>query len=117
MDPRKQECRGSYLYGAGYMAVDDNTLGLVTGTKSPSNFCMGCGLKAECEDDHERIVRELLPEAAELFDRLMNDAVKRGIKPTLAAVLLGKQGKDPYMNVALDNFRRGHAERGQRLVK
>lgn len=116
MDTRKQECRGLYLYGAGYHSVEDNMLGLVTGSDSPPSFCTKCPLKAECENDHEAIVRDLLPEATETFDRLMREALERGVPSTLVAVFLSQQGSDPYMNVALDNFRRGHRERGARLT-
>lgn len=113
MDPKAQECLGLYLYGAGYYSRDENTLGLVTGQKSPPHFCLGCVARARCEDEHERRVRERLPEMAETFDRLMAEARARDIPPTLAAVMIGQQGKDPYALVAAENFTQGHADRGR----
>lgn len=114
MDPRTQECLGFYLYGAGYFARDDNTLGVLRGERNTRHFCLGeCPLRQECEDKHEERVRELLPEDCERFDRMMHDARSRGIPPTLAAVKLGERGLDPYMRIALDNFKRGHGDRGR----
>lgn len=115
MDPKRQECFGIYLYGAGYFARDENTLGLMTGrgTKQP-HFCNTCPRRVACEHEHERRVRDGQPEATDQFDRLMSEARARGIAPTLAAVLLGKRGLDPYANTAIQNFASGHADRGRK---
>lgn len=113
INPKKQECLGHYLYGAGYFARDENTLGLVTGNQSPPHFCLRCPKREECEDEHERRVRERLPEAAEKFDRLMAEARRRGVPSTLAAAVLSKRGLDPYALAAIENFNRGHADRGR----
>lgn len=112
MDPRKQECHGHYLYGAGYFSRDQNTLGLLQGRKAPPHFCLSCPKRESCEDAHEARVRELNPEASEEFDRLMMAAMRRGYEPTLAAVLIGSRGKDPYAREAVENFKLGHAHRG-----
>lgn len=112
MDPKSQDCVGLYLYGAGYYARDQNTIGLLTGNEAPPHFCLTCVARARCEDEHEKRVRELRPAAAEEFDRRMAQAVRRGIGPTLAAMYLGKQGLDPYALEAVENFKRGHADRG-----
>lgn len=113
MNPREQECIGLYMFGAGYFARDENTLSLLTDGKVPPNFCLGCRVREECENRHERRVRRLLPTKAEKFDRAMRVAVKKGIGPTLAAVMLAKKGLDPFAELAIDNFARGHAERGR----
>lgn len=113
MDPRKQECFGEYLYGAGYFSRDDNTLGLMTGSESPPHFCLRCPRQAECEDEHERRVRDAHPEATELFDRRMREGQRRGAPPTLLAMAIGREGGDPFALVAVENFKRGHAERGR----
>jgi hypothetical protein len=112
MDPKVPECVGFYLYGAGYYSRDENTLGLVTGRKSPPHFCLSCVARERCENEHERRVREKLPEMAEEFDRLMTEAQRRGVPPTLAAVAIGQRGKDPYALMAVENFKLGHAHRG-----
>lgn len=120
MNPREQDCFGLYLYGAGYFSRDDNTLGLLTRNQSPPHFCNRCPKHEACEDEHEKRVRERAPEAAEQFDRLMREGRRRGIPPTLMAVVLGKEGKDPYAIVAIENFNRGHGDRGRQtgpLVK
>lgn len=114
MNPKTQECLGYYLYGAGHQAQEDNTLGLVTGEGAARpHFCLSCPKRTECEDEHEKRVRRIAPEAAEEFDRLMKEAQGRGMAPTLAAVLLGKRGLDPYAIEAIENFKRGHADRGR----
>lgn len=114
MDPKKAECIGHYLFGAGYFAQEDNTLGMVTGAGSAQpHFCLTCPKRAECEDAHERRVRRLAPARAEEFDRLMREARRRDMPPTLAAVWIGRQGKDPFMQEAVENFKRGHADRGR----
>jgi hypothetical protein len=112
MDPKVPECVGFYLYGAGYYSRDENTLGLVTGQQSPPHFCLTCVARERCENEHERRVRDKLPEMAEQFDRLMAEALRRDIPVTLAAVMIGKEGKDPYALVAVENFNLGHAHRG-----
>lgn len=114
MNPRTQDCLGHYLYGAGYFAREDNTLGIVTGhgTSQP-HFCLTCPKRALCEDEHEKRVRRLRGQEAERFDRMMAKARQKGIAPTLAAVWMGKNGLDPFMDTAIDNFKRGHADRGK----
>jgi hypothetical protein len=113
MDPKTQDCIGLYLYGAGYFARDQNTLGLVTGQKSPPHFCLSCPKRAECEDRHEMLTRERMPALCEVFDRRMSEAQRRGVPPTLAAMYLAKKGLDPFAKTATDNFNRGHGDRGR----
>lgn len=116
IDPRKQECFGVYLYGAGYYSRDDNTLALVTGAAGrsiPEHFCLRCPRQVQCEQEHERLVSEALPEEAELFDRLIKDAIRRDLPASLAAAYASKKGVNPYASVAMDNFARGHADRGK----
>lgn len=113
MDPRKAECLGHYLYGAGFHARDDNTLGMVTGRKTPPHFCLTCPRRAECENEHEARVRAAQPAACETFDQRMRIAIRRGIPPTLAAAYIGRKGADPFAVAAIENFNRGHADRGR----
>jgi hypothetical protein len=113
MDPLAQECMSLYLYGAGWFAQDQNTLSLLAGGEAPPHFCLQCPKNEECQDEHEKLVREQLPAEAETFDRLLNGAVRRGMPATLAAVRIGQQRQDPFALVAVDNFKRGHAERGR----
>ena len=113
-DPKRQDCLGFYLYGAGYYAREQNTLGLVTGHGSAApHFCLTCPKRAECEHEHELRVRRLAPKASENFDRLMKQARRRDIPPTLAAVHIAQQGLDPFALQAVENFKVGHADRGQ----
>lgn len=118
MDPKTQECLGLYLYGAGYYARDDNTLSMVTARtgkrETPPHFCLSCRKREECEAEHEERVRAAAPEAAGRFDELMGQARSRGVPPTLAAVHLATRGLDPYAKVAVDNFSRGHGDRGRK---
>jgi hypothetical protein len=113
MDPLAQECMSLFLYGAGYFAQDENTLSLLNGGEAPAHFCLQCPKNEECENEHEKLVRDKLPAEAEMFDRLLSGAVQRGMPATLAAVRIGQQGQDPFASVAVDNFKRGHAERGR----
>lgn len=113
MDPRNQECFGQYLFGAGWFARDDNTLGLLTGRKSPPHFCLQCPKRKPCEAAHERQVREDQPAAVERYERLMREGIRRGAGKQLIKLLIGRNGDDPFANEAMENFTRGHAERGQ----
>lgn len=113
MDPRKAECVGHYLYGAGYFSRDENTLALVTGEQTPPHFCMTCPVAQRCEDEHEMRVRALRPAQAERFDRLMRTGVRRGHSPTAIALFASTRGQDPFALVASENFSRGHADRGR----
>lgn len=114
MDPKKQDCLGHYLYGAGYYAREDNTLGMVTGNGAAQpHFCLTCPKLKDCENEHEERVRRLAPRRAEEFDKRMKQARQRDIPATLAAVWLGKNGLDPYMDQAIENFKKGHADRGR----
>ena len=114
MDPRKQECLGHYLYGAGYFAQQTNTLGFVTGGENPPHFCLQCPKRAECEDAHEQRVRRLRPAQVEKFERVMREAVRREIPPTMAARMLSNQpGGDPFAEEAVENFKRGHRDHGK----
>lgn len=114
MEPKTQDCLGLYLYGAGYYAREDNTLGLVTGHGSAQpHFCLTCPKRAECENEHEQRVRRKAPAQVEIFERRMAQARRRGVPPTLAAVWLAKQGLDPFATIATENFGRGHADRGR----
>ena len=118
-DPTKQECHGLYLYGAGYFSRDDNTLsfaigrGVASARQPPPHFCLTCLRRNSCEAEHERRVREAHPGQVELFDLRMREAERRGFSPTIAKLFLGQQGLDPFATAAIDNFNRGHAERGQ----
>ena len=114
MDPKKQECMSFYLYGAGFFSRDENTLSLLRdgGKTTPPHFCLSCPKRAECENGHERRVRATQPAPVERFDRLMKRAARKGFPPTLAARLIGKDGNDPFANDAIENFKRGHADRG-----
>jgi hypothetical protein len=114
VEPKKQECIGLYLYGAGYYAREDNTLGLVTGNAGEQpHFCLTCPRRADCETKHEQRVRRLMPAQVEAFDRIMREAVRRDVGPTMVAALLAKQGRDPFAATAVENFSRGHADRGR----
>jgi hypothetical protein len=114
MDPKTQECVSFFLYGAGFHAKDENTLAIVTGQKNPPHFCLSCIRRDDCQTQHAARVREMMPEEAETFDRLMAEGTRRGMPPTLTAALLAKDGRDPFAAVAVDNFKRGHADRGVR---
>lgn len=109
MDPRKQECHGEYLYGAGYFSRDDNSLLLVN---RPEHFCRQCPRMTSCEQELDRRVRDAVPADVERFERILAEAQQRGYAPALARMLLGRKGLDPFARAAVMNFNRGHAERG-----
>lgn len=113
MDPRKQECMGRFLYGAGYFARDDNTLGLITGNSTPPHFCMSCPQRKRCEDLHERRVRQEVPAEVDSYERIVREGKARQVPESLVKLLAGRNGKDPYANVAAANFNEGHADRGR----
>ena len=112
LNPSEQECHGLYLYGAGYHSRDENTLSLVRDRPAP-HFCLTCPRMASCEQAHERRVRELLPAETETYDLRMREADRRGFSQMIAKLFLGQQGLDPFARVAIENFNRGHAERGE----
>lgn len=115
MDPKQAECLGLYLYGAGYFARDENTLGLLTGRgTSEPHFCLSCPKRAECEDEHEQRVRQFRPAQVESFEARMRQGVRRGLGATLVAAYLGRKGEDPFAIAAVENFNRGHADRGRK---
>lgn len=122
MDPKAQECVSRYLYGAGYYARDQNTLGLISANPgaTPPHFCLTCPKRDECEDEHEKRVRQHQPAAVERFDRAMKRGIHRGVPPTLMARMLSNQGEDPFAAAAIENFQEGHRDRGAKsgaLVK
>jgi hypothetical protein len=112
MNPKTQDCLGHYLYGAGYYSREQNTLGVVTGQKSPPHFCLSCPMREECEHQHEARTRRMMPQAVEHFERRMREARRREIPPTMAAVFLAQKGLDPFALLAVENFTQGHADRG-----
>lgn len=116
MNPKTQECLGHYLYGAGYYAQQTNTLGLLSRDRKPApHFCLTCPKLAECEDAHERRVRRLRPAQVEKFERLMREAQRRGIPPTMVARMLSNQpGGDPFAEEAVENFKQGHRDHGRK---
>jgi hypothetical protein len=117
MDPRKQECIGFYLYGAGYFSRDENTLGLVTAAPLPTtatrHFCARCPAVEECERrQHQRVAAER-PEQTRHFDDAIERVSRHGIAPETAAYVLAQRGLNPHFADAMDNFKRGHADRGR----
>lgn len=114
MDPKTQECHGLFLYGAGYFARDDNTLGMITGKGSAQeNFCSQCPRRTSCETDHERRVRAQRPALVEAYDRLIKEGIRRGAPRALLKLMIGRDGQDPFASAAIENFKRGHADRGK----
>ncbi len=114
MDPKTQDCMGIYLYGAGYFAREDNSLGVVTGNLGEQpHFCLTCPRQQECETQHEQRVRRLMPAKVELFEARMKQGIRRGMGATLVAALLAKRGDDPFAEMAVENFSRGHGDRGR----
>lgn len=117
MDPRKQECFGLYLYGAGYFARDENTLSIVVSGRErrtePKNFCMMCPRHASCEKTHNARVRNDAPALAAEYERLMQQAQRRGASAMLAKLMIAREGRDPFQEQAIANFNKGHADRGQ----
>lgn len=117
LDPRKAECMSRYLYGSGYMARDDVRMAIVRGQAvQESSFCNeDCPVKQRCEEKHRERTAELMPEAVEKFEREVHQGRKRGATRDLVSMLRMRAGDpDPYMKVAMDNYRRG-AEDGRRV--
>jgi hypothetical protein len=114
LDPHKQECFGFFLYGAGAMARDENTLGVALGREANDHTCSRCPRRVECEAEFERRVRDAMPWAVERFERAMTVGTKRGYPPSLVKAYLAKKDQDPFASMAIDNFKRGHADRGRR---
>lgn len=114
MDPKKQECFGQFLYGAGYFSRDENTMSIaIVGRSAEGNFCTRCPRRKGCEEAHERRVRTDKPAAAEQYDRLVREGQRRGVPQALLKFLIGRDGRDPFAGTAVENFKRGHADRGQ----
>lgn len=114
MDPKKQECRGSYLYGSGYYANQDDAKKRVTGR--PASFCAECPGRKRCEEAHVQRVRAGRPEEVETFERRVQEGLRRGASATLVQAYLMKQGQpDPFMAVALANYQQGMADSGRLL--
>lgn len=116
MDPRKQECFGLYLYGAGYFARDENTLSVVVGGQERTqakHFCMVCPRMTSCEKAHNTRVRNDAPREVAEYDRVVREAARRGVSELLARVMLARRGADPFQTQAIENFNRGHADRGR----
>lgn len=114
MDPRKQECHGLYLYGAGYFSRDQNTLAVVSSHDAdPPHFCLTCPRRESCEAEHDRRVRANHPAEVELFDRRMAEADRQGFRPTVIRLLLSQKGLEPFVRVAIENWSAGHGDRGR----
>jgi hypothetical protein len=115
MDPKAEDCYAFYLYGSGFFAARENTLGLVTsaGIGSRRHFCLTCRVKDACEAAQHERVRDADPEAAEEFQRAVREAVGAGFTELLAEMALAQHGQNPYYTDALDSFKRGHADRGR----
>jgi hypothetical protein len=110
MDPRKQECHGLYLYGAGYFSRDENTLAIAS---ADVHFCQRCPRMASCEQEHARRVRSATPAEVEAFERSVAQAQHHGFSALLAKLFLGQKGRDPFARAAIENFNRGHSDRGR----
>lgn len=112
MDPKKAECVGFFLYGSGYFARESATAGLLLGA-GRSEFCGDCPVKARCEKQHVRRVRQMRQEEVIEFDREVREGKKRGLTPLLVSIGRYKAGRpDPFMATALENFQRGMGDRG-----
>lgn len=109
-DPRKQECHGIYLYGAGYHAREDQSKEVLTG--QASSFCNECPAERSCWERHRSRTAEVSPEHVERYERERRDAEKRGIGAALfAANKFRERDPDPYFRLSQENFQRGIADR------
>jgi hypothetical protein len=110
MDPKKQDCHGLYLYGSGYFAREDETLRQLN--KKGYSFCEECPHRSSCYDRHCERTRELLPAAVESFDAQRRIAERRGMGVHLFSALKMKHGDpDPFMRLAIENYKAGVAAR------
>lgn len=118
LDPKKRECKGLYLYGSGFYARTDERAGILVGERRDATFCNGCPIKKECERQHARRVRAMMPEQVEEFEKQVAEAARRGISRHVVAATRTKQrDPDPFAKVAVDNFSKGRrdAARMQKL--
>jgi hypothetical protein len=95
LNPKEAECMGLYLYGSGYYAREDQQMAIVRGERTE----------------------------AETFERQCEKAWRKNrMSPLVVAAMRMKQGNpEPYMKLALENYRRGASdrrrERGSAIVR
>lgn len=114
LDPKKLECMGLYLYGSGYYAREDQQMAIVRGERTEASFCNDeCPMREQCERQHRARTQEILPAEVETFERECEKAWKKmRVSPLVVAAMRMKRGDpEPYMKVALENYKRGAADR------
>lgn len=123
-NPKEAECEGFYLYGSGYYAREDQQMAIVRGERTEASFCNDtCPVRERCELKHRERTKELLPAEVETFERQCEVAWKKHRMSPLvvAAMRMKRADPEPYMKVALENYRRGaadrRAERGSPIVR
>lgn len=116
MEPREQECRGRYLYGAGFYAREDEQVAILRGESSSSTtFCQDCQVNIACERAHRARAAELLPEEVEEFEREVVRMKGQGGSELVAAAARMRQGRpDPFAKLASENFVAGVTARRAR---
>lgn len=111
MDPRKQECHGLYLYGSGYFAREDEALRQIN--DRGYSFCDECSHHSTCFQRHRERAEELMPVAVEHFEAERRIAERKGLGGHLFAALKMRSGDaDPFMKLAVQNYKNGIAARG-----
>lgn len=124
-NPKEAECIGLYLYGSGYFAREDQQMAIMRGESVEGSYCNDtCPLKTRerCELMHRERTKGRLPEEVEKFERQCEEGDRRGMSPLVVAAMRMKRGDpEPYMKLAMENFRNGAAdrrrERGSALVR
>lgn len=112
MNPRKQECFGLYLYGAGYFAREDQRAGILRGERTEASFCGECPARGGCEAHHNERMKETRAEAVDVFEGQVRQAERRRVPRRLVSVARMQSGDpDPYMAGALENYQRGVRDR------
>lgn len=108
IDPKRGECVGSYLYGSGYFAREDQQMAIVRGERTEASFCNECPLKRRCETEHSQRVKAQHPEEVEAFEREVAVAKSRGFTRLMVQAARMKGGNaDPFLAAALANYHRG----------
>lgn len=115
MNPKDAECLGHYLYGSGYFAREDQQMAIVQGARTEASFCNDtCPMKTRerCELMHRERTKERLPDEVEKFERQCEQGAARGLSPLMiAAMRMKRADPEPYMKMALENYRRGASDR------
>jgi hypothetical protein len=114
-EPREQQCRGQYLYGAGFYAREDRQVGILRGEYADASFCRECPIRIRCETEHRERVGDRFPEEVRELASEIKKMKRRGGTALMVEVTRRRAGNpSPFERVALENYQRGASDRRRR---